>query len=89
MLLYEMRKGKTMAPVPTTVTIQFPSKWMAKYFVDWVEDAFFEVMMGNEGIGVKEIKNAGVDTALNLVFVRDDQTLTCEFCGMVHAPQIA
>lgn len=78
-----------MAPTPTTVTIEFPSKWMAEYFADWVEDAFFEVMMGNEGIGVKEVNNSGVDTVLALKFVRDDQVFeppARDFCGMVHAP---
>jgi hypothetical protein len=62
-----------MSKQPTMVTIQFPSKWIAEYFAEWVEDAFVEQMLGYEGQRLKEINSGGVDVVLDLVFVKDDE----------------
>ena len=55
----------------TQVTIVLPAKWMAKYFIEWVGEAWIDQMRDNEGQLLILATSPNDPSAV--IFVRDNR----------------
>ena len=57
-------------PIETTVTVTLPRKWMAEMFLEWVEEAFKEKMLANEG---QHLESTIEGTTVVFIRVKDQE----------------